>query len=190
MSAVLRDLWPADLVAEDVLGPEEILDEQAQLLTRKMNNLLQGKVVRTVMDDRVVLGFEVYAPRLDQTKRLFSVQHGLELEYPAVFVRPSEEIPRYLRKEVLIPGHPETKTTRVPLGSKAIWMVPVEPEVVLSPATEARIEVNELVACSPYEFREQLEKVLSSTTVKSVILSLLAKSQRSPAKPNPPDDHT
>ena len=184
MSAVLRDLWPADLVAEDVLGPEEILDEQAQLLTRRMNDLLQGKVVRTVTDDRVVLGFEVFAPRLDQTKRLFSVQHRLELEYPAVFVTPSEEIPRYLREQVLIPGRPETKSIRVPLGCKSTFEFSNEPEVVVIPATKPRIEENEWVAGTPNEFIEKLGKVLSSPTVKSVIVSLLAKSQRSSDKPH------
>lgn len=178
MSTATRDLWPADLVAEDVLGPEDILDEQAELLTRRMHGLLQGRIVRTEASDRIMLGFEVYAPRLDQTKRLFSVHHRLELEYPAAFVSPSEEIPRYLRAEVTIPGTPEQRVPGLLRSiSAAVVLQGLDEEKVI-PATEPRVEVNEWVAGTPTEFTDKLAKVLASPTVKSVIVSLLAKSQR------------
>ena len=180
MSAVFHDLWPADLVAEDVLSPQEILEEQAEQLTRRMNDLLQGRVTRFEGEGRVILGFEVIAPRIDLTKRLFSVQHQTDAEYPALVVPPDDDLPGYLKGK-----------SDVPAGSPfAVAMAKGEAiQRAMKPLFPPPIDM-EWVATTPKEFTDRLARVLASSSVKSAIVSLLAKSQRSAAKSNPPDDHT
>ncbi len=175
MSTITRDLWPSTLIAEDVLAPQEILEYQAEQLTRRMNDLLCGRVLRIESEDRVILGFDVVASRIDQTMRLFEVQHRVDVEYPVVIHPPEDDIPNFLKAKVTyLPSKGPYKA-----GSFA-KLAELFPSVV----------ENEWIASSPKEFTDKLAKVLASPSVISAIMSLLAKSQRTPAKPNPPDDHT
>lgn len=190
MSTIVRDLWPTDLVAEDVLGPQDILEYQANLLTRRMNSLIQGQVVRTDTGDRVILGFEVFAPKIDMTVRLFTVHHQSDAEYPALLVPPDDDVPGYLQEQTLIPGHPEQKIPSVMKTINSIWSKDYMGEDTIVPAREPRIQVNEWVAASPEQFTNKLERILNSSTVKAAIISLLAKSQRSQASTNPPESPT
>jgi len=187
MSTIVRDLWPTDLVAEDVLGPQDILEYQAKLLTRRMNSLLQGQVVKTDTGDRIILGFEVNAPKIDVTKQLFTVQHQSDAEYPVLLVPPDDDIPRYLQEQVLIPGQPERRIPSVMKTLNSVFQNEHMNEDTIVPAEEPRLLVSEWVAASPEQFSNKLERILNSSTVKSAILSLLAKSQRSQASANPPE---
>lgn len=175
MSTIVRDLWPPDLVAEDVLGPQDILECQAKLLTRRMNSLLQGQVVKTDTGDRIILGFEVNAPKIDVTKQLFTVQHQSDAEYPVLLVPPDDDIPGYLKGEA-------NRTISPPAGGGAIEALRIVAEQLNPPSVGV-----EWVAASPEQFSNKLERILNSSTVKSAILSLLAKSQRSQASANPPE---
>ncbi len=179
MSAVFHDLWPADLVAEDVLSPQEILEEQAEQLTRRMNNILQGRVTRLEGEGRVILGFEVIAPRIDQTKRLFTVQHQSDAEYPALVVPPDDNLPGYLKgRREFLPGSPLA-------GVMAMEAVRVAMESI----NPTPVDV-EWVATTPNEFEQRLAKVLKSSAVKSAILTLLSRSQRSPVNPSTTENNT
>jgi hypothetical protein len=166
MSSVMRDLWPEDIKSEEVISPEEILNHQASRLEARTNGLLVGHVVRHELEDRVVLGFEVEAPRADSRARLFEVQHRLELDYPAAIVPPDEELPDFLKKRVYRPGtgdlNPvkitETLNSLLSMGGK--WVE------------------NEWVATSPTDFSEKVENLLAHPSVKAIVLSLLSRVSR------------
>ena len=59
MSNVIRDLWPDDIKSEETVSPQTILEYQAEQLAKRTNGMLSAHVVRSVAEDRVVLGFEV-----------------------------------------------------------------------------------------------------------------------------------
>lgn len=162
MSTVLRDLWPADIKADDVLTPEEILTHQAEELEKRTNGILVGHVVKFTGEDRVVLGFEVESPRLDTTARLFEVQHRLKLEYPATIIPPTEQLPDYLKDRVYHPG------------SRSI-------REIIAPSPEGKWIENQWVGSTPVEFSQRVETVLARPEVKSIVISLLARSSRDSA---------
>ena len=156
MSSIQRDLWPDDIRSEEVLSPEEILKYQAEQLEKRTNGLLAGDVVKHENEDRIVLGFEVVAPRAQVRARLFEVQHRLEYGYPALIVPPDERLPDFLKAQVYRPSH-----------SIADVMRSIEP---------GKWVKNEWLASSPSEFSKTVETVLARPGVKAVVLSLLARS--------------
>ncbi len=165
MPSIQRDLWPAEIRTTEVLSPDEILEFQAKELARRTNDLLQAKVVRFEGDDRVFLGFEVTATRLGVTHRLFEVWQRAGTEYPVTIHPPVDDIPNFLKRKYMDHHDPHN--------------YPDDDDERTGPY---EVE-NEWVADSPMEFTDKLERVLSSAVVKSTLFSLLAKSQRSPAKP-------
>ena len=154
-----------DIRATEILSPDEILEFQAKELARRTNDLLQAKVVRFEEGNRVYLGFEVTATRLGVTHRLFEVWQRARTEYPVTIHPPADDIPNFLKR----------KYTEDPDSHNY-------PDYDEEPSGPYEVE-NEWVADSPMEFTDKLERVLSSAVVKSTLFSLLAKSQRSQAKP-------
>lgn len=152
---VMRDLWPDDIKSEDVISPEEILIHQASRLEARTNGLLTGHVVKLAGKDRLVLGFEIEAPRAGRRVRLFEVQHRLEFEYPAKVI-PPEGLPDFLKDRVYRPGG-GVGSLMEELGGK--WVK------------------NEWIASSPTEFSNKVEEVLASAAVKAIVLSLLSSAK-------------
>ena len=158
---MLNDLWPADIQAEEVLSPMEILESQANHLAQRTNGLLNATVECDDTEDRRVLGFEVYASILDTRVRLFEVHQSLELEYPVAIVLPNQSLPEFLKPERYVPPQPDLinimRTMTHPTGGK--WVK------------------NEWVATSPQEFSEKIAEALDHPSIKGRVLSLIARSQ-------------
>lgn len=169
MSAMIRDLWPDDLATQDVLSPWDILSEQAEFLTARMNNVLVGQVQKSNLDDRVVIGFEIVAPKIDKTIRVFAVEHRIENPYPAHFLSELSPLPTYLQPFRILPEVPERVVPNL------MDEVMGKPRTV--PGTPARKIENPWVASTPSEFTQKLRELLASPEVKAVIFSLLAQSK-------------
>lgn len=164
MSAVIRDLWPTDLATQEVLTPYEILSEQADFLTARMNSVLAGRVQVSNLEDRVVLGFEVVSPKIDKTVRIFAVEHQPDNPYPAHIAIVLGPLPSYLQPTRIVP--------RVPGLLESI-----------QPTTDRVVE-NPWVASSPREFTEKLGTMLSRPEVKAAVLSLLKQTQNHSSEDN------
>ncbi len=149
---MLNDLWPADIQAEEVLNPLEILESQASHLAQRTNGLLNATVECDDTEDRRVLGFEVYASILDTRVRLFEVHQSLELDYPVAVILPNQNLPDFLKTKKYQRGFLES-----PLVGK--WVK------------------NEWVATSPQEFTEKIGEALDHPSIKGRVFSLLARSQ-------------
>jgi hypothetical protein len=82
MAQTIPDLWP-EIEQSQVIPPVAILREQAALLGKKTNHLLDGRVdTRVTIDGRFVHSFYIVAPALgDYTYKLFEVSHD-ENPYP------------------------------------------------------------------------------------------------------------
>jgi hypothetical protein len=158
MTTTIPSLWPEDIQTQEVISPLEILNEQARLLEKQTNGLLVGNVVEHVVQDRKVLGFEVTASRVPTTVRLFEIQQSPEFEYPVAIVPPDVSIPDFLKSEVYRPGPFDGVSSLTSVQGK--WVK------------------KEWVASSPSEFTEKLRRLLSMTGVKSILLSLLSRSNR------------
>ena len=165
MTTAVRNLWPEDLKTADLRTANEILSEQARLLEQQTNGVLTGETVEHAVQDRRVLSFDVNAPRIPTTIRLFEVHQPLEMDYPVRIVPPKLEVPEYLHKKVYRPGLAMPTVTAAIQGT---W------------------EERQWVAESPGEFTEKLEKLLASTTIKAILFNLLSRSQRAPSGSAPP----
>ena len=163
MSSAMRDLWPEDIRSEEVLSPEEILEHQASRLEARTNGLLAGHLVKHVAEDRVVIGFEVEAPRAGSRVRLFEVQHRLDFEYPVSIVPPDDELPEFLRERVYQAGPGDL--LRPLVGTSVAKALAAPGEWV----------ENTWLAASPNEFVEKVETLLRRPAVKAIVLSLLSR---------------
>jgi hypothetical protein len=157
----MRDLWPDDIKSQEVISPEEILKHQASQLEARTNGLLAGHVVRHAGEDRVVIGFEVEAPRADTRARLFEVQHRLEFEYPAAIVGPDIRLPEFLKERVY--QSPPLRTAARDLMEPGRWVE------------------NPWIASSPSEFSEKVEALLARPSLKGIVLSLLSRANQQEA---------
>ncbi len=153
MTSATRSLWPDDLKTGDMRTPTEIMREQADLLARQTNGLLNGNLVEHTVQDRNVIGFDIDAPRIPTTVRLFEVHQSPKFVYPARIIPPTVEVPDYLRKRVYHP--PVTGVSSLFVGG---W------------------EERQWVADSATEFTEKLEELLSSSEIKAILLNLLTRS--------------
>jgi hypothetical protein len=95
MAQPIPDLWP-QIEQSQVVPPVAVLREQAALLGKKTNHLLEGRVVtRTTGSGGFVHSFYIVAPTLDDyTYKLFEIEHGAN-QYPVDAPRP--EPPVYLK---------------------------------------------------------------------------------------------
>ena len=82
MAQPIPDLWP-EIEQSQVVPPVAILREQAALLGKKTNHLLEGRVItRPTGDGRFTHLFCIVAPALDDyTYKLFEIVHGAN-QYP------------------------------------------------------------------------------------------------------------
>lgn len=94
----MSDLWPEDLQVEAVKVPAAILKEQAAALSERTKNLLQGRVVAEpgtdptdATADQFTWHFQLFAPALNYTYDLFSINHDIEL-YPLIIETEDEEL--------------------------------------------------------------------------------------------------
>jgi len=150
-----QDIVLGEETPVDVVSPEEILAHQANRLDARTNGLLVGHVVKHIANDRVTLGFEVEATRVDSRIRLFEVQHRLEFEYPAAIIPPDDSLPEFLKDQVYRSG----------LGDRL-------------PSMTGKWVENQWVTSSPSEFTKKVETLLARPTAKAVVLSLLSRSTR------------
>jgi hypothetical protein len=83
MTQPIPDLWP-EIEQSQVVPPVVILREQAALLGKKTNHLLEGRVVTSAATDKFYHSFRIVAPALDDyAYGLFSVWHDVTL-YPVL----------------------------------------------------------------------------------------------------------
>jgi hypothetical protein len=81
MRESIPDLWP-EIEQTELLPPVAILREQAALLGKKTNHLLEGQVVTKTDVGRFFHSFYIVAPALSSyTYRLFGINHDENL-YP------------------------------------------------------------------------------------------------------------
>lgn len=162
MSTTIRDLWPDDVSAPDVLSPLTILKYQASQLRQRTKGLLEAEVH---LDEQsapwIRASFEIIAPFLDRYRlELFRISHNPETPYP-VFV--------YANGLAY-------KAQNAGFGWAQVGQDPDD----YSPPDE-----DEAVASSQEEFLELLSLVLNSRNTKSVLQSLLARTNdiRPPQEP-------
>ncbi len=67
--------------------------------SKQTNGLLEGRTKQWDREEKHVIDFEVYAPRLDRAVRIFQVQHRESLPYPAAFIFTGLQLPDYLKEE-------------------------------------------------------------------------------------------
>jgi hypothetical protein len=77
----MPDLWPAEFGVLEVVPPVAILREQAQLLASKTNGLVHGNVNGFGSGNIIQFNFDLFAPALNYTFRLFTIEHGVD-PYP------------------------------------------------------------------------------------------------------------
>lgn len=83
MSSVIPNLWPDDLVPEEVRTPKEILEFQAEQLSEASRGLVRGEVVSQNEDSSTAHFFNLVASELGGYRyRLLTVIHDRELAYP------------------------------------------------------------------------------------------------------------
>lgn len=167
-----NDLWPEDIRNQEFIAPLEILREQANHLERRTSGVLVGEIhPQEVMEEdivqRISIRFEVHAPKIDKRVKLFEVVHQPDLEYPIAFIPPEDDMPNYLKDKYYQPGTGEilklVNTAEIfstIMNSKGNWVE------------------NEWVAASPIVFREKLKAILNMASVKAIVMSLIAKSNR------------
>jgi hypothetical protein len=85
MENAMPDLWPEELKTLEITPPSSILREQADLLKKKTNGLVEGRVEvmrSSENDERLRIAFYLVAPNLDEySYRLLVVNHPMSY-YP------------------------------------------------------------------------------------------------------------
>lgn len=158
------DLWPTDIHAENLLTPEEILAEQAEFLQERTNGLLEAQLKSQPHPGGRVIKFDVFAVRLQSTVRLFDVYQRQDFDYPAAIVVPKESIPDILQG----PKRASQLTASVTGMGELL-------EKAFGNSQET------LLAATPEEFRKHIQQVLARPMIKGIVLSLIARSNKSPS---------
>ncbi len=151
----MQDLWPEDIVisAEKLKAPVTILKEQASLLGKKTQNLVEA-IVRTnermQAPERFAYDFYLVAPALSAYRyRLFTIMHGIQL-YPV-----NVYVDRDMAAEIA-PGR---------VGREDMPMI----------FSGIPGEQRELLAKSEEELLEILKKIFGAKKTKQIIQALLAQ---------------
>jgi hypothetical protein len=98
MSEQTLDFWPDIATARPKVTPLSLIKQQAALLGKHTNNLLEGAVVSSIREGRLVHRFLIKVPTLDYSYELFMVSQFMVDLYPVkVESAPNRE-----------PGHPVT----------------------------------------------------------------------------------
>lgn len=86
MAAPDVDLWPTDIGKQRIKTPAAILRQQASLLGKRTNNLVEAKVETRALGTQFFHDFVIEAPPLGNYKyKLFTLSHSVEL-YPIEIV--------------------------------------------------------------------------------------------------------
>ena len=78
--AAQPDFW-GELGVDHVKSPVSILREQAALLGKKTNNLIEAQVGTEAFQSDFIHSFNIVVPALDYRYLLFSIRHGANI-YP------------------------------------------------------------------------------------------------------------
>ena len=142
------DLWSDD-IRVTVLPPVAILRAQVAALSRKTEGLLRAEVGTDINQEKVELSLDLIAPVLNEYRiTLLNTWHDTDLVYPAT-----------VKSRGLLP--PQAKRPQMPLN-----MVPAERN---TPPDERIAETQE-------EFITILGEILKSGWVRSLLQSLIARS--------------
>lgn len=86
MAEQTLDFWPDISAARPRVTPLSLLKQQAALLGKKTNNLLEGDVSSSIYNERLVHRFLIGVPSLDYRYELFVVSHDPVVLYPVKVV--------------------------------------------------------------------------------------------------------
>ena len=159
MSSTIPDLWSDD-IKMDVLSPLVILRSQASLLGRKTQGILKGEVVTVTSDVLVQHLLDLIAPVLDQYRAtLLTATHQQNKVYP---VR--------VAAQCLAPKtKPMSLDEQLAINKGKMWTA------ILS-FRPGELPPNQREAFTQEEFIELVRRVFHSGEVRSLIQSLVARS--------------
>jgi hypothetical protein len=150
MAVTIPDLWPND-IRIDVLSPLQILRMQEGNFSEKMKGLLQVQVGTVTAETLVQHQFDIVAPYLDHYReRLFTATYNRLRFYPVTVEADCFE--------------PKPKTPGEALSRSVIKAINWEPPP------------NQRVAATQEEFVTLVREILHSDEVRSLIQSLIARS--------------
>lgn len=88
----MPDLWPAELGVSNITPPVSIMREQADLLTKKTQAKLEGRVVSSRDKQNFIHKFFILAPALDDySYALFSITHPIDYYPLELFFYPLDQ---------------------------------------------------------------------------------------------------
>lgn len=153
MPTTIPDLWSPD-IRVDVLMPVAILNGQVSYFDKKTQGLLQAGISTTNTGDRLIHQLDLIAPLLDGYRRtLLTAEHGRLEAYPAI-----------VTSQAFVPEEPRTGVrTRIPESKRL-------------PIGSIQGDPNQREARTQDEFIELVKQVLQSGLVRSLIQSLIARS--------------
>jgi hypothetical protein len=155
MTPTIPDLWSEDITV-NVLPPVAVLRALEGLLARKTQGLLQAKLTTTATDRLVQHQLDLVAPALNfYRERLLSATHDRDMVYP-VLVTAACFAPRS-------PNPPH-------------WLAPMTQAVTAVSEFLERPAANQREATTQEEFIDLVREVLHSAEVRSLIQSLIARS--------------
>lgn len=160
MASTARSLWPSDIQL-DARSPLSILEEQAELLAVQTGGAIIGRVTSVVGDGLISHRLDVFAPELDESRRIFTVIQRSDL-YPVVLewegLRVTKEVTTVKHTSINLFLQQSETVSDVVLG---------EIGTTWPKSTEWRP-----IAANQTEFLEQLSKRMRSPAVKGLFDSL------------------
>lgn len=157
--------WPADINAEEILPPRDIM-HAAGIELENRTGILNVMIVESKLDDRVVLAFELTNEESSRTLNLFEASHRIKECYPVAINPPNSDVPEFLRRKRYVPGQP---------GALEGSSIGAFHRVMQG--TQGRYVDNEWVCATPTEFRTKLTDLFAKDSVKSRIVSLMASTK-------------
>jgi hypothetical protein len=156
MAFTATSLWPSDIQL-DARSPLSILEEQAELLAIQTGGAIIGRVSTVPSDELTAHRLDVFAPELDESRRIFTVIQRSDL-YPVV-----------LEWEGL-----RVTSTVISMSKHSNAMS--ESNIVLGEIGTSWPKSTEWrpIAANQAEFLEQLSKRMRSPAVKGLLDSLSA----------------
>lgn len=142
----MLDLWPNDLELPVVKSPVAILREQAALLGKKTNNVVEATVKNTTQQGKVTFEYQLFlkSQTIGYSYRVLAIVYTVDF-YPVAFILDADVQEELVAKKIL--GQYETTIDN-----------------------RASIRVN-----SEDEFLNLLGEILKTRKVRQVIVALLAQ---------------
>jgi hypothetical protein len=165
MSNSATDLWPSDLVPQELITPHQIMMMQATALNSRMNGLVEAEVKALTITDnedpRISLRFEISSTTSPHRVMLFEAAHRADFAYPVALIGPTRRLPSYLREKHYAPSVSEIMSSAVSATlSKGRW-----------------IEPDGSICATPQEFTLKLRELLASVEIKSAVMAMLKPAQ-------------